>query len=155
MKNIRMNFFLSFFFIGLPLGGHNLTLNEAAAILGEPCQQLEQTSSSPNGGHQFKTRFMADNHSKAVLYYQFDSYKDEKDAKSEFEIFQKGNSGMPGFQNLTGLGSEAFFQTDKQNFSLIIARKSNEIIRLKVSKLTASYSEQQLHQVAAAVLERI
>jgi hypothetical protein len=136
-------------------GGHNLQIKEAEAILGEPCIQNEQTSTAENGGHQFKTNFVAKSDEKVKLYYLFDSFETETSANNKFDEFYAGNASLTGFQKLENLGSEAFYHTDSENFSLIIARKGNEMIRIKVNKINPKFSKKQMIEVTQIVLERI
>jgi hypothetical protein len=137
------------------LGGHNLTISEAESILGEPCTQLEKISSAKNDGHQFKTSFVANSSDKVVLYYMFDSFTNVTAASFKFDEFLQENGSLPGFENLNDLGDESFYHSDLQNFSLMIARKSNEMIRIKVNKTTVKYSKQELLKITANVLRRI
>ncbi len=146
--------FLIFLWIST-FGGHNLTLAEASGILGEQAVQLEKNSTAEGGGHQFRTRFQASGNEQVFLYYQFENFENETAAKAKFDEFHAGNVSQSGFKDLSGLGHEAFFHTDDRNFSLIIARKGNEMIRLKVNKITNRYSKEKMEQVARDILARI
>jgi hypothetical protein len=139
----------------IKFGGHNLSLNEAKSILGEPCIQMEKISTAENGGHQFKTKFVASDNEKVVLYYVFESCQDEIAAKIKFNQFKLANQNLTGYKIIPNLGSEAFYHTDQQNFSIIIARSGNEMIRLKVNKLTHKYSYKNLLDVTESVIRRI
>lgn len=155
MKNLTLIFAYFIFPIFLPIGGHNLTISEVESILGEPCSQLEKVSTAENGGHQFKTSFAAKSNNKVVLYYIFESYENEAAANKKYDEFHSGNSNSSGFKNLTTLGDEAFFQTDSQNFGLVVARKGNEMIRIKVNKTTSKFSKENLINVAFELLKRV
>lgn len=85
----------------------------------------------------------------------FESYKDESAANKKFDEMYSGNASMPGFEKLEKYGDEAFYHSDDKNFGLIIARKGNEMIRIKVNKTTAKYSKKELLKTAANVLHRI
>ena len=56
---------------------------------------------------------------------------------------------------MENLGSEAFYQRDEQNFSLLIARKDNEIVRIKVNKVTPNYSRINHKMVTEKVIQRV
>ena len=151
--------FNSFNFLSL-FGGHKITVEEATLILGESCYQTETESTNKSFGHQFKSTFTAnsssENQTKMVaLYYMFESYKDETTAKKTFATFRDLNNVSNGFELLTNIGDEAFFQTDYSNFCILIARKNNELIRLKVNKLTQKTSTSELKKVAEKLLARI
>ena len=137
------------------LGGHNLTISEAESILGEPCIQMDKQSTAENGGHQFKTSFVAKSNDKAVLYYMFESYQSKEEANKKYDEFYYGNAGLSGFEKVENLGSEAFYQRDEQNFSLLIARKDNEIVRIKVNKVTPNYSRINHKMVTEKVIQRV
>lgn len=141
-------------------GGHTLTRQEAERILGESCQLKESVSSSENGGHKYKSTYVANStddklDKRVALDYMFDSYKTELDAKKTFNTFKESNQAYAGFDLLTNLGDEAFFHSDNKNFYLIIARKGNEMIRLKVNKITPKTSLPELKKIAGDVLARV
>jgi hypothetical protein len=151
--------FNCFNFLSL-FGGHKITVEEATLILGESCYQTETESTNKSFGHQFKSTFTANSSSEkksktVALYYMFESYKDETSAKNAFAIFRESNEDSKGFELLNNLGDEAFFHTDNENFCLTIARKNNELIRLKVNKLTKKTSTSELKKVAENLLSRI
>jgi hypothetical protein len=141
----------------LAFGGHKLTIQEAERILGESCQLKESESIAENGGHKFKSTHLGNfsnektNH---ALYFVFESYRDESSAKKTFETFRLSNQSFEGFETIENIGNEAFFHTDRENFGLLIARKGNEIIRLKVNKLNPKTSIIELKKVAADIIGR-
>lgn len=142
------------------LGGHKLTRQEAERILGEPCQLKEGVSSSENGGHKYKSTYVANStdvklNKPVALNFIFESYSAEIDAKKTFETFKESNQSYAGFELLAGLGDEAFFHSDNKNFYLVIARKGNEMIRLKVNKITAKTSLTELKKIAGDVIARV
>ena len=141
-------------------GGHKLTIQEAERILGESCQLKESISSLENGGHKYKSTFVANPTDekidrKVALNFIFESYKAEIDAKKTFATFKESNQSYAGFELLANLGDEAFFHSDNNNFYLIIARKGNEMIRLKVNKITTKTSLTELKKIASDVMARV
>ena len=142
------------------LGGHKLTIQEAERILGESCQLKESESSLKNGGHTYKSTYIANSSDEksnnvVALHFIFESYGSEIDAKKTFDGFKVSNQASDGFELIGDLGNEAFFHTDKKNFYLIIARKGNEMIRLKVNKITAKTSLAELKTIANEVMARV
>lgn len=142
------------------LGGHLLTIQEAERILGEACQLKESASSHENGGHKYKSTYIANSanensNNRVALYFIIESYRNETDAKKTFETFRVSNQASDGFELVNDLGNEAFFHSDKQNFYLLIARKGNEMIRLKVNKITAKTSLVELKKIATDVIARV
>ena len=85
----------------------------------------------------------------------FDSYTDEAEAIKTYSTFQKNNQHQSGYESLDGVGEEAFFHSDGKNFCLIIARKKNEMIRIKVNKFSEKTSVAELKAVANDIINRI
>ena len=83
------------------------------------------------------------------LYYMSAKYPAITAAQEAYTAIVAGNTGMPGQEKITGLGDEAFFHTDKQHFYLIIFRKKDQVITLKVNKLTGKTSAPELRKLAA------
>ncbi|MCF8325356.1 MAG: hypothetical protein K9I84_10385 [Leadbetterella sp.] len=138
----------------IAFGGHKLTLKEAERILGETCELKESGNESKNGGHKYMSTHIGHSSANHALYFIFESYENELSAKKTFEDFRLSNQSLRGFETIENVGNEAFFHTDKENFGLIIARKSNEIIRLKVNKLNGKTSISELKKVAADIIAR-
>ena len=138
----------------IAFGGQKLTLKEAERILGETCEVKESGNASKNGGHKYKSTHIGQSSANHALYFIFESYENELSAKKTFEDFRLSNQSLRGFETIENIGNEAFFHTDKENFGLIIARKGNEIIRLKVNKLNGKTSISELKKVAADIIAR-
>jgi hypothetical protein len=141
-------------------GGHKLTIEEATRILGEPCQLKESQSTAKNGGHQYKSTYLAHSSGETpdkivALYFVFESYANEVEAKTTFDTFKPSNQNNEGFEMMSNLGNDAFFQTDKHNFCLIIVCKGNEIVRFKVNKMTSKTSLTELKQIANDLVSRV
>ncbi|MDP1817597.1 MAG: hypothetical protein Q8K92_24265 [Leadbetterella sp.] len=138
----------------IAFGGHKLTLQEAERILGETCELKESGNESKNDGHKYMSTHIGQSSANHALYFIFESYENELSAKKTFEDFRLSNQSLRGFETIENIGNEAFFHTDKENFGLIIARKGNEIIRLKVNKLNGKTSISELKKVAADIIAR-
>ncbi len=141
-------------------GGHKLTVQEAERILGEPCQLKEDKNSSENGGHTYKSTYVAkssDEKSNKIvaLNFIFESYGNEADAKKTFDAFKVSNQTADGFESMNNLGDDAFVHSDRKNFYLLIARKGNEMMRIKVNKITAKTSVTELKKVANDLIVRV
>ncbi|OYU65315.1 MAG: hypothetical protein CFE22_14565 [Cytophagaceae bacterium BCCC1] len=122
--------------------------------MGETCDLKESGNESKNGGHKYKSTHIGQSSANHALYFIFESYENELSAKKTFEDFRLSNQSLRGFETIENIGNEAFFHTDKENFGLIIARKGNEIIRLKVNKLNGKTSISELKKVAADIIAR-
>lgn len=159
MKIILYGIITIFSLVAPVVGGHKITQQEATRILGESCELTESTSVAKNGGHEYKCKFLAksstvDSPQKA-LYFMFDSYTDEAEAIKTYLAFQKSNQHQSGYESLGGVGEDAFFHSDGKNFCLIIARKKNEMIRIKVNKFSEKTSVAELKAVANDIINRI
>jgi hypothetical protein len=142
------------------VGRHQLTLEEAERILGESAIQKERKSDNQTEYYVSKTTFTAKEidtktQKQSNLYYMVERFKDEETATKTIQSYIKGNQTHQGFELLTGYGDEAFFQTDKDNFCLLIIRKSNKMIRIKVNKLTVKTSFEELRKIGKEVIERV
>lgn len=135
-------------------GGHKLTIQEAEKILGETCELKESGNEAKNGGHKYKSTHIGNSSANHALYFIFESFESELSADKTFDEFKVSNQSFQGFETIENIGNEAFFHTDKENFGLIIARKGNEIIRLKVNKLNNKTSISELKKVAADIIAR-
>lgn len=135
-------------------GGHKLTIQEAERILGEECQLKESGNEAKDGGHRYKSTHIGTSGPRYALYFIFESYTDESVAKKTFDEFKTSNQSAQGFEMVSNIGEEAFFHTDNENFGLIIARKDNEMVRLKVNKLSSKTSINELKKVAADIMAR-
>jgi len=58
-------------------------------------------------------------------------------------------------QRITQLGDEAMRHTDIENFDLIIIRKGNKLIRLKINKLTSLTDTSELKMIAKKLTESL
>jgi hypothetical protein len=164
MKILLLPLFLIFFNIKSieknTLGGHKLTTQEAERILGESCQLKESSNSLENGGHKYKSTYLANSSDEKLnkiiaLNFMFESYGDEKDAQKMFETFKLSNEKLERFEIINNIGDEGFFHTDNKNFYLIIVRKGNELVRFKVNKITTKTSLIELKKVANDLVGRI
>lgn len=133
---------------------------EAGRIMGEGCTLKDSKSSQVNGEHRYECRYIANSSDTTAgkvtaLYYVFESYGREADAHNTFDTFRTSNQNHPGFDLLANLGDEAFLHTDKPNFYLIVARRGNQLIRLKVSKIPPRTSLAELKNVANELIRRM
>jgi hypothetical protein len=160
MKILLALLFLIFFDEKNTVGGHKLTIQEAERIFGESCQLKESSNSVENGGHKYKSTYLANSSDEkqnkiVALNFMFESYGDEKDAKKTFETFKLSNEKSEGFEMMTNIGDEGFFHTDNKFFYLIIVRKGNELVRFKVNKITPKTSLIELKKVANDLVGRV
>lgn len=129
---------------------------EAGKILGVGCK-IEETKDTANAERkQHQDIFAGELADGKItnLYYMFERYANEALAVKTFGGFRDGNRNSPGFIFLNDVGDEAFYHTDNEGFALIVARKSDRMIRIKVNKLTARTSKADMHLVAKDIISR-
>ncbi|MDI9879085.1 hypothetical protein [Flectobacillus longus] len=159
MKIILYGLISIFSLVAPVVGGYKITQQEATRILGESCELTESTSASKNGGHEYKCKFLTKSSTvdspQRALYFMFESYANDAEAIKMFSEFQKSNQHQSGYEILSSVGEEAFFHSDGKNFCLVIVRKKNEMIRLKVNKFSEKTSITELKAVANDIISRI
>lgn len=142
------------------VGRHQLSLEEAESILGQSAILKERKNDTQNEIYTSSSTFTATEADAKTqklsnLYYKFERFKNEEEASKIIQSFIKSNQNFSGFELLTAYGDEAFFHTDKQNFYLIIVRKGNKMIRLKVNKVTSKTSLDALRKIGKDLVERV
>lgn len=142
------------------VGQHQLSLEEAERILGEPAILKERTSDNREDYYSSKSTFTAKEvdaktQKQGNVYYMIERYKNTEEATNVIQSFIKSNQNHQGFEQLTGYGDEAFFHTDKHNFCLIIIRKAHKMIRIKVNKVTSKTSFDALRTIGKDLISRV
>ena len=89
------------------------------------------------------------------LYYLVEQYSNIALAQKAFATIISGNSNMQGQKQLTNLGDEAFIHTDAENFCLIMVRQKDKILRMKINKLTALASLEELKKVTKKIILKL
>ena len=135
-----------------------ISQSDAEKILGQAATLTE--SSVEENGNALKSRYTYTATSKEAttgktghLYFMFEKYNDEASAKKTFAGIISQNQNMPNIKKLS-MGDEALRHTDNENFDMIIVRKGNKIIRLKVNKLTSMTSTKDLLITAEKITTR-
>lgn len=139
---------------------HLFTPLDAQQILGEPAHLSDSATISIRDTFRFKCTYTADNKEQQTgktvnVYFMYEHFTKEVTAKHLYTVFKTSNEDAPGMKALDTLGDEAFFQSDKHNFALIIARKGNKLLRIKVNKLTARTSSNALLETAIRITARM
>ena len=119
-------------------------------ILGLPARQTESETFTKDNALQHKCSWKATNEDlNSNLYYLDEQYKNAESAHKVFEDIVVSNRNNPG-QTRPEIGDEAWFHSDETNFCLLMVRKGNKIIRMKVSKLTKKTSVEEMRRIATA-----
>jgi hypothetical protein len=131
---------------------HCLSQVEAEEILGQPATQTEAFTEKKDGAVKHRCTYTAkasDMKTNATghVFYILEAYESVTSAQKIFTGMMEGNQSAPGFKHIKDLGDEAFFHTDQINFHLMIVRKGDKILRLKVNKVTSLTSLEALRKV--------
>jgi hypothetical protein len=129
--------------------GNALPLATALKILGEPAKLTERTSANENEVLKERGTYTASSSDPVTgktgrLYYNFEQYSSPEAASRTYHVIIKDNVRNGNLKPLSGIGDEAFIQSDPGNFHLVMARRGAKILRLKVNKITANTSEKAL-----------
>ena len=126
----------------------------AEKILGQPAQLIENSSAVKNEINQYKCTYTAGSKENKIsnLYFMLEEYKNDEVAHSAYTNILSQNSNMPGLKKIDGIGNEAFIHSDDVNFLLIICRKKNKMLRLKVNKITRVTSLAEMQKAASKLL---
>jgi len=123
---------------------------DAEKILGLPARQTESETFTKDNVLQHKCSWKATQKDlNSNLYYLDEHYNNAESAHKVFEEIVVSNRNNPG-QTRPEIGDEAWLHSDGTNFCLLMVRKGNKIIRMKVNKLTKETSIEEMKRIATA-----
>ena len=138
-----------------------ISQKDAEKILCQPAHLSVDSSEIKNHIIKYRCTYTTnDQHPKrskeSNLYFLLEEYPNTTDADKSFKNILLHNEGMPGIHALSGVDAdEAIIQTDTVNFQLIMARKSDKIIRMKVNKLTPFSSLVELMRTTKNIMNQL
>lgn len=129
---------------------------DAEKILGQPAKLAESSSENKNGIIKFRCTYTANaidlkTNKTGNLYYLLEEFKDADASQKVYDEILEQNEDMPGLKKLDEIGDQAFLHTDNENFLMIISRKRNKVLRLKVNKLTSMTSLSELQNISKTI----
>ena len=131
-----------------------ITKSDAEKILGEPATLIANTVEQKRTVTIYRCTYRIvsnpDTNTTSNLYYLYEEYTNTAYAKKTYSDIVSGNRNASG-QKEVSIGDEGYFHTDGKNFDLIIVRKQNKIIRMKVNKITKTTSMEELQNVAKQI----
>jgi hypothetical protein len=136
------------------------TLAEAEKILGEPAHLTNGTDSfDPGFATDERFVYTANDTDRVsgklgVIYFLVQTYTTVAGAHERYAFIKKANENH-GIETLTGVGEEAYFHTDGENFLFIMARKGMKVLTMKVNKTTSHTSRAGFDEVARRVVGRM
>ena len=126
-----------------------VTQADAERILGLPAKETEHSSKEKNGVTQFSCTYTAVDkaaNKTSNLYYLYEAYKSPESAHAAYEGIVSANNSMPGQTKIDSIGDETWLHTDRENFDLVMCRRKNHMVRIKINKITSKTSLQALLQ---------
>jgi len=137
-----------------------ITLSFAEKIMGEPAKLTCNTFIKKGDTLEYKCDYTAlsqDEISKKTgkLYFMYEVYGSAAAAENAYTFFYKANSGNEGIEIVQGLGDEAYYHTDGNNFYFFLVRKKEKLLRLKVNKVTSHSSEAEFKKVTKLIVDKI
>jgi len=132
-----------------------LNLTDAKRVLGENVHQTDSTwtkgntitylcSFTANGTDSTTNR-------NGVVYFLIEQYPSIEEAQKKYSDTKTANENHEGVKAVDGLGDEAYFHSDKENFYFIMVRKANVVFNMKVNKITGNTSLRKFTLVAKEI----
>lgn len=144
--------------ISSPTGDTCLAQAIAEKILGQPAKLTESSSGNNNNILQHKCTYTAianDGNKTGNLYYMYEEYKDSTTAQTALDKIFLDNQNMQGMEKKNDIGQACLFHTDKANFAMVIFRKNNKLIRMKINKLTRFTVVEEMMKTARTIATAI
>jgi len=116
---------------------------DAERILGLPAKETEHASKEKDGVAQFSCTYTAVDKTEnktSNLYYVYEQYKSPEAAHAAYAGMVSSNAGMPGQTKIDSIGDETWLHADRGNFDLVMCRKKNYMVRIKINKITSKTS---------------
>ncbi|MCX2454183.1 hypothetical protein OQX61_23130 [Pedobacter sp. PLR] len=89
------------------------------------------------------------------LNYILTKYADSTLARNAYDDVLKSNHNMSGQTSLIGIGNEAWYHSDNENFSVIIVRKGDKLLLMKINKMTRKFSMEELKKVTKRIVSEV
>ena len=145
---------------GMDLQPYCLTKIDAENILGQTAALTDSMSRNKGSISIFQCTYTAndkdaDTGKLGAVYFMVEHYNNPSSAKEKYQSFKISNQNSPGFQLFGDIGDEAWFLTDEENFCLLVVRKNDKMLRLKVNKLTSKTSVKTFHEVARKITDEL
>jgi hypothetical protein len=136
-----------------------LTLPDAVSILGEPAHITDSSWTTEKEIIIYQNAYTANTPDPkggktGVFYFFIEQHPTATSAAKTYSDIKTANENH-GIKVLNGLGDEAYFHTDNENFYYIMVRKGNTGFRIKVNKITSTTSLDAFNRVAKEIVEKL
>lgn len=137
-----------------------LTKGEAERILGQAAILSDGSSGETDRIVHHKCTFTAmakdtKSDKTGAVYYLAELYSDAESAHKSYAAIVTSNASMPGQSTLQGVGDEAWLHSYGENFHLIMFRKGNKAVRIKINKVTSKTSLDELKNVVKDIASKL
>jgi hypothetical protein len=132
-----------------------LTLTGAERILGEEGHLDEAVSYLDGNTKVYSSKYSSSKKDEkswktGTLYFMIEEYENIEAARISYESIRAANERAAGVVPLSGVGNEAYFHSDGENFLFVLIRNENLMIRMKVNKTTSHTDEAAFREVYRA-----
>lgn len=136
-----------------------LTAADAEKILGTSPNTTESFSHSSEDSTLLRSSHIslfADSITEktGALYFLYRSYRDISKAKKLYSSTKKANANH-GIKTLNDMGDEAYFHSDNENFYFVMIRKGNQVVVMKLNKITSTTSLNEFNRVAKKIADSL
>ncbi|WP_089896211.1 hypothetical protein [Chitinophaga arvensicola] len=137
-----------------------LTPADAAKILGQSVLLTQKSADQERNAMKYRSAFTAVESDPVSgntgnVFYNYEEYSSVAAAQKTYTNILDDNRRNGNIQLLSNTGDEAFYQSDAKNFDLIMVRKKDKIIRMKVNKVTSTTSvaalKETIQRIAATL----
>lgn len=137
-----------------------LAESDAEKILGQAVRLIENTIEVNDDIRQSRCTYTALSRDKSSgseinLYFMLEETPNQERARQIFETIRNSNEDHQGFENLNGVGEQAYAHSSKSHFHYVMAQKGKFAIRLKVNKAVETTSFDELKAFLKKAVKQI
>jgi hypothetical protein len=132
-----------------------LTLADAEKILGECVHVIDSSTILGPESLTFQCGYAANEmdsktQKRGAIYFLVEKFNEITGAQKRYSFIMESNRAN-GIKELKGLGDEAYFHTDGENFYFVMVRKGVNVFNMKVNKITSTTSLDLFNDVARQI----
>lgn len=125
-----------------------LSLNDAEKILGQKATLVQNKTENRDTVIRYTSVYTTSvNKTISNLNYLLETYQTIAASEKMFSTLSTKNRGLSGQHQINDIGDQALFHSDGKNFCILIVRKGNALIRVKINKITEKTDVEALKQV--------
>jgi hypothetical protein len=137
-----------------------LTLEDAEKIMGEPGMLTCNSFIKKGDTLEYQCDYTALSQDPIIgktgkLYFMYEIYGEVSAAANAYAAIYEANKRHEGVEVVSGLGSEAYYHSDRSGFYFFLVRKNERMFRLKLNKITTHSSEAGFKEVARGIVDKI